>query len=185
MTIRKMVLLGPDQLDALTHLPEIRRSGRITQLPARYGKEKLLLSSESDVMENPTSYQDALGRSDPQKWRDAMNEEVLTIDQKEVWKLTELQKGVKVIAIRWVYQVKKDANGFIERYKARLVVIEFSQKLGIDFGEIYVPVIKYETLGIVLALTGNYRLKLLQIDVNSAFLNGDSQEDYVSLSPKV
>lgn len=94
----------------------------------------MVKSGDNGLLNYLRPYKEADGRQDHHKWREAMEEEMRTIERKSVWTLTDLPAGRNSIATRWVYQLKKKSNGFIERYKARLVAKGFSQKPGTDFG---------------------------------------------------
>lgn len=129
-----------DQIEPITYYPNLRRSARVAQEPDRYGK--LMIAAHSCLLHDPRSYEEARDRRNHRKWREAMEDEIWTIQQKPVWTLTERPAGKKFIATRWVYQVKKKANGIIDSYKAMLVAKRFSQKPGTYLGEIYAPVMK-------------------------------------------
>ena len=71
------------------------------------------------------------------KWQEAMNEELMAIEKKNTWQLTDLPKAHKIIDVKWVYKIKVKANGEIDRYKARLVAKGFEQREGYDYEEIF------------------------------------------------
>ena len=85
--------------------------------------------------------------------------------------------GSKWVSCKWVFKTKQDSKGNIERYKARLVAKCYTQKDGIDYKETYSPVSKKDSLRIVIALVAHYDLELHQMDVKTAFLNSNLEEE--------
>lgn len=91
--------------------------------------------------------------------------------------MTKLPKGHKPIEVKWIYKIKRKANGDVERNKARLVVKGYSQRHGIDCDEVFAPVVRLETIRLIIALAAHNRWKIHQMDVKSAFLNGILDEE--------
>ncbi|WVZ07203.1 hypothetical protein V8G54_020549 [Vigna mungo] len=121
---------------------------------------------------------------DPVSFRQAMEKELKSMDDNKVWDLVELPKGSKRFGCKWVFKTEHDSKGNIERYKARLVAKGFTQKDGIDYKETFSPVSKKDSLRIVLALVAHYDLELHQMDVKTAFLNGDLEEEVYMDQPE-
>ena len=90
----------------------------------------------------------------------------------EVWTLEEQPQDARVIGTKWVFRNKQDDQGIIVRNKARLVTKGFSEVKGLDFGETFAPVARLEAIRILLAYASHHKMKLYQMDVKSAFLNG-------------
>jgi len=111
------------------------------------------------------------------KWRDAMDEEIRSIEKNNTWELVSLPKGHKSIGVKWVYQAKKNAKGEIERYKARLVTKGYSQKAGIDYDEVFAPVAHLETIRLIVSLAAQQKWKIHHMDMKSTFLNGVIEEE--------
>lgn len=76
-----------------------------------------------------------------------------------------------------MYKMKRNANGEILRYKARLVAIGYKQKQGIDYDEVFAPVARLETIRLLISLAAHNHWKIFQLDVKSVFLNGYLNED--------
>ena len=112
------------------------------------------------------------------------DEEVNSLLENQTWKLMELPKGRKALANKWVYRLKHEENSVEPRYKARLVVKGYAQKEGIDFNEIFSPVVKLTSIRVVLGLVVIMNLELQQLDVKTAFLHGDLDEEIYMQQPE-
>jgi hypothetical protein len=102
----------------------------------------------------------------------AMHEELNNFTRNQVWTLEKPPQDARIIGTKWVFRNKQDDQGVIVRNKARLVAKGFSQVEGLDFGETFAPVARLEAIHILLAYASCYDIKLYQMDVKSAFLNG-------------
>jgi hypothetical protein len=105
-------------------------------------------------------------------WVNAMHEELNNFKRNEVWELVERPKDHNVIGTRWIFRNKQDQDGIVVRNKARLVAQGYTQIEGLDFGETYAPVARLEAIRILLVYACAHNIKLYQMDVKSAFLNG-------------
>ncbi|XP_070020691.1 uncharacterized mitochondrial protein AtMg00820-like [Nicotiana sylvestris] len=121
-------------------------------------------------MDGPKSVTEALSSPRKDEWMKAMKEELESMKTNKVWDLVELPLGRRAIGNKWVLKVKRKADGSIERYKARLVVKGFSQEAGIYYEEIFLPVVKFTTIRLLLAIVARLDLELHQMDVKIAFL---------------
>lgn len=135
-------------------------------------------------IDEPESFSQAVNSSDKQHWKKAMEEEIASLKENSTWSLVELPAGRKAISNHWIYCVKRNAEGEISRYKARLVVRGFSQREGIDFNETFSPVARFDTIRTVLSIAANERLELAQFDVKTAFLNGVIEENIYMDQPE-
>ena len=114
------------------------RFSRTRKAPEHYGEWVNTVSENKE----PTSFKDALSGSKKEEWTEAMKNEIDSLKKNDVWDLVELPKGRKAIGCKWIYKTKLDADGEIERYKARLVAQGFNQKYGIDYDETFSPVVR-------------------------------------------
>ncbi|RDX81141.1 hypothetical protein CR513_38214, partial [Mucuna pruriens] len=114
-----------------------------------------------------------------EKWLKAMKEEINSIKKNLTWELVDPPSNKKPIALKWVYKVKVNPKGEVVKHNARLVAKGFLQKARINYGEVYAPVAKIETVKLVVAITTNADWSMHQLDVKSAFLNGPLEEVYV------
>ncbi|KAD7117504.1 hypothetical protein E3N88_04772 [Mikania micrantha] len=126
---------------------------------------------------DPINYSEAAPK---QEWQQAMKEEIAALKKNKTWELTTLPPGKNVVGVRWTFKTKVGPNGEILRFKARLVAKGYSQVEGIDYTETFAPVARFETIRVVTATAGHRGWELHQLDVKTAFLNGDlSEEIYV------
>lgn len=118
------------------------------------------------------------------KWRLAMQQELAALKANGTWSLQALPLGKKPVGCKWVYKIKYNSDGTVERYKARLVAKGYNQIEGLDYGETFAPVAKLVTVRLLLAVASTQHWHLHQLDVHNAFLHGDLDEDvYMSLPP--
>ncbi|KAJ9675422.1 hypothetical protein PVL29_024372 [Vitis rotundifolia] len=132
---------------------------------------------------DPVTYQEAIHCPQFTSWKEAMDDEMNSMYMNGVWDLIELPHGCKPVGCKWVFKTKRDSSGQIERYKARLVVKGYSQREGIDFKETFSPVSTKDSFRVIMAIVAHFNLELHQMDVKTAFLNGDLDEDVYMEQP--
>ena len=113
-----------------------------------------------------------------------MKAELNSLAQNDVWDLVPLPPGKKTVGSKWVFKKKTGADGKVEHFKARLVAQVFTQRYGDDYDETFCPVVRFESLRAVLALAVKNGLKLHQVDVTTAFLNGSLEEEVYMKQPE-
>ncbi|RVW13214.1 Retrovirus-related Pol polyprotein from transposon TNT 1-94 [Vitis vinifera] len=167
-------------LDELTET-EVHKSSRNIRPPQRYSPvlNYLLLTNGGE----PECYDEALQDENSSKWELAMKDEMDTLLGNQTWELTELPVRKKALHNKWVYRIKNEHDGS-KCYKARLVVKGFQQKEGIDYTEIFSPVMKMSTIRLVLGMVVAENLHLEQLDVKTTFLHGDLEEDLYMIQPE-
>ena len=129
----------------------------------------------------PANYQQA---KEHKVWMDAMKEEYDSIMKNETWELTELPENKVPIGCKWLFKSKFNADGSIDKHKARLVAKGYSQKEGIDYVDTFAPVAKLNTIRLMIALATKHKWNLHQLDVKSAFLNGELKEEVYLVQPE-
>ena len=103
--------------------------------------------------------------------------------ENQTWSLVEPPKECNVIGCKWVFRVKYDGNGNVKCFKSRLVAQGFSQRHGVDYGEVFSPVAHLSSIRILLAFAAENKLQIHQMDVVSAFLNGELKEEIYMRQP--
>jgi histone deacetylase 1/2 len=124
-------------------------------------------------LEEPTSIGEALG---DERWVKVMDNEYSALMRNQTWHLVPPPKGKNVIGCKWVYKVKKKADGTIDRYKARLVAKGFKQRYGIDYEDTFSPIVKAATIRLILSVAVSQGWCLRQLDVQNVFLHGVLEE---------
>jgi Reverse transcriptase (RNA-dependent DNA polymerase) len=123
-------------------------------------------------------------RDDAQLWHVATNQEYNALQEHGAWELCELPPGCKAIGSRWVYKVKLNSDGSVECYKAQLVAKDFSQKPHLDYTETFAPVAKFASFWTVLAIAAAEDMEIDDMDISTAFLNGDLDEEIYMAQPE-
>ena len=111
------------------------------------------------------------------QWEQAMTTEYESLMKNKTWSLVPLPIGKNLVVCKWVYKNKFTVKGWIEKYKARLVGKGFNQLEGIDYNEKFSHVAKMNTIRTILSIASSYKWEIHQMDVKSAFLNGDLNEE--------
>uniref|UniRef100_A0AAV1TK37 Reverse transcriptase Ty1/copia-type domain-containing protein n=1 Tax=Peronospora matthiolae TaxID=2874970 RepID=A0AAV1TK37_9STRA len=139
---------------------------------------------EGTDLSEPTTFEDAVGGPDQVHWRKAICAELDSMKLRGVFRATKLPSGQHTIGTKWVFKIKRKADGSIEKYKARLVAKGFKQKYAIDYAETFLPVVKYVTLRMVVAITKYFGWTLDQLDAVTAFLYGEMKEKVFCAIPE-
>ncbi|GAU20316.1 hypothetical protein TSUD_337970 [Trifolium subterraneum] len=116
-------------------------------------------------------------------WTNAIQAELTALMKTNTWSLVHLPAHKRAIGCKWIFKLKLHANGTIERYKVRLVAKGFTQTEGLDYVDTFSPVVKMTTIRVLLALAASQNWHLFQLDVNTAFLHGDFNEEVYMKPP--
>ncbi len=137
----------------------------------------------TDNVTEPMSYEEAIASPQAAEWKLAMDEELASMYANRTWELSAVSAGTRILPVKWVFKVKRGSDGRIQRFKARLVAKGFRQVEGVDYGEVFAPVSKHTTLRVLLSIVAAQDLELDQLDVKTAFLNGDLEEELYMQQP--
>ena len=177
--IKQVVQIDVNGDDSVIEEPVNQRPVRERRAPDMYGEWVNLTFDKSE----PSSVSEAMASPNREKWRSAMEGEVKSLLENEVWDLVKLPKGRKTVGSKWVFKEKTGNDGLTERFKARLVAQGYSQQRGLDYEETFSPVVRTESIRTVIALAARNKLLLHQMDVTTAFLNGVLKEEVYMKQP--
>ncbi|KAK1698531.1 hypothetical protein QYE76_015228 [Lolium multiflorum] len=160
-----------------THMMRTRLRSGISMPKQRTDGTVTYSAVRSEDLEPPSL---AAALDDP-RWRAAMDAELTALHRNKTWRLVPAPPGVNLIDSRWVFKVKQNPDGSIERFKARLVAKGFKQRHGIDYDDTFSPVVKATTIRVILSLAVTQGWHMRQLDV--AFLHGYLEEEVYMVQP--
>jgi hypothetical protein len=127
--------------------------------------------------EEPKTLQEALSSPKRTQWLSAIHAEVCSLQAKGVYRLVDRSPKMKVLGGKWVFKLKRDQDGNIIKFKARYVVKGYMQRFGIDYTDTYANVADIDTIRLLLAMACFYDWECDTVDIVTAFLNGDLEEE--------
>jgi hypothetical protein len=133
--------------------------------------------NKAEIDKDPQTYKEAISRPDATQWQIACAEELDVFRQMKLYEIVDKPTDRKVVDSKWVFRLKRGPDGEIEKHKARVVVKGFTQIEGLDYDETFAPVVKFTSIRILLAITAHNDLEIQQIDIKTAFLNGELKEE--------
>ncbi|KAG8474805.1 hypothetical protein CXB51_031510 [Gossypium anomalum] len=158
--------------------------------PQKYAEADLVtyalnVAEDIDANQEPSNYSEAISCEDSEKWMVAMQEEMESLHKNKTWDLVKLPKGKKIVRWKWVFKKKEGTPGVEEpKYKARLVAKGYSQVPGVDFTDVFSPVVKHSLIRALLGIVAMHDLELDQLDVKTAFLHGELEKDIYMQQPE-
>ena len=157
-----------------------------TPIPQRSERLPNLHDCNVLFLENnePTTYAEAMEIPDSELWLEAMRSELKSMDDNQVWNLVDLPDGVRAIECKWIFKKKTDMDGNVTVHKARLVAKGYRQVQGVDYDETYSPVAMPKSIRNILAIAAYFDYEIWQMDVKTAFLNGNLTEDVYMTQPE-
>ena len=132
----------------------------------------------------PVSYKDAISCAEAELWKVAIQDEYDSLMENKTWTIQPLPPGRKPIKSKWVLDFKPGYKGVEPRYKARLVACGYAQLFGVDYLDTYAPVVKHYSIKMVLAIVALKNLDMLQLDIKTAFLYGELNEELYLVQPE-
>ena len=166
--------MAEDSTVTMDNNPELRRSDRLRTPSTKITGEYVAYVTKSDV---PKTIEEALYGPDKDIWTSAALDELASLQAYGTWELLPKPDHARPLPLMWVFTEKFNSRGERERCKGRLVVKGFMQRAGIDFAETFAPVAKYPTVRALLAKAAYDDWDLHHLDVKTAFLNGELQEE--------
>ncbi|KAG8483166.1 hypothetical protein CXB51_022143 [Gossypium anomalum] len=166
------------------------RTKREIKPPKKYAEADLVayalnVAEDIDANQEPSNYSEAISCEDSEKWMFAMQEEMESLHKNKTWDLVKLPKGKKTVRCKWMFKKKEGTPGVEEpKYKARLVAKGYSQVPGVDFTDVFSPVVKHSSIRALLGIVAMHDLELEQLDVKTAFLHGELEEDIYMQQPE-
>jgi hypothetical protein len=136
------------------------------------------------VDDNPKTIAEAYSSPDADYWKEAMRSEIGSIMSNGTWEIVEHPYECKPVGCKWVLKKKLRSDGTIDKYKARLVAKGYTQKEGEDFFDTYSLVARLTTIRVLLSLAASHDLLIHQMDVKTAFLNGELEEEIYMDQPE-
>jgi hypothetical protein len=153
-------------------------NAEFVQGSSRLGVAQLLAAAEIPGYREPFTYKEAMGSNQADEWAEVCQYEMDALAKLKVWSLVDLPQGHKAVKSKWAFKQKTDGH-----YRARLVAKGFTQIEGVDFDKTFSPVTHFESLQLVLALAMLEDWEIHQMDVKSAFLHGDLDEEIYMEQP--
>ncbi|KAK8921769.1 hypothetical protein KSP39_PZI020770 [Platanthera zijinensis] len=157
---------GSDNPRGYRHISDILRN-------VKFALPHAMVACLSDNLQEPSTFKQACVKPE---WRDAMLEEYHALIKNNTWTLVPPQHSLNIVGCKWVYKIKRRADGTIEHHKARLVAKGFHRRPGVDYEETYCPVVKHTTIRLILSIAHSNGWSIRQLDIRNAFLNGDLTE---------
>lgn len=138
--------------------------------------EEVAMLSVLDITE-PKMYNAAKHSDNWSEWKVAVDAEIEALKENHVWDVVLRPQNRKVIGGKWVFKAKGNAEGDVERFKARYVAQGFSQIQGLDYDKLFAPVARYDSVRLLLAISAHNKWMPRQLDIKTAFLYGVLKEE--------
>ena len=169
-----------DSLISLYHVPleETLTLDQGMEMAFYMAQDKALGAATRRPGDAPRTHWEAFAGPDGEHWQTAAQVEIDALTTNGTWELVELPEGRKVVGSRWVFLIKRKADGTIDRYKARLVAKGYSQMPGVDYDQTWAPASRLTSIRAIFAQAAMEGHFIETIDVDNAYLNGTIEEQY-------
>ena len=156
----------------------------LNQVDQSYFESVLFALNQAGPNGEPSSYKEAMESDDRDNWQVAIDDEFASLQKMKVWEVVPRPKNRTVVGCKWVFRKKLHADSTVSRYKARLVAKGYTQVPGMDFSDTHAPVTRLETIRFLLSLAVQKDWEIRQIDVKTAYLYGDLDEEIFMEAPE-
>ena len=137
-----------------------------------------------DSADEPSNYKEAMEGPEVAKWKEAMESEIQSMYDNQVWKFVDHSPGRKTVGCKWIFKTKTDMDGNVHIFKARLVAKGYTLTQGINYDETFSIVANIKSIRILLAVAAVHHYEIWQMDVKADFLNGKLDEDVYMVQPE-
>ncbi|CAM8912947.1 unnamed protein product [Rhodiola kirilowii] len=161
------------------NLEEPRRSKR-ARVENSFGPDFITFMVEAGLH----TYDEAIRSVEGPIWKEAIKSELDSIMQNHTWELVDIPHGCKLLDSKWIFIKKLKVDGTIQKYKARLVIKGYRQKEGLDYFDTFSPMTRITSIRMIIAIAALRNLEIYQMDVKTAFLNGDLEEEIYMEQPE-
>jgi Reverse transcriptase (RNA-dependent DNA polymerase) len=166
---------------------QLRRSTRSRRRPPNHDDYVNFVDhivADSPKYPEPASYTAAISGPQGDLWKQSIDIEHQALLENQTWDLVPLPPGRKAIKSKWIFKVKYKSDGNVEKFKSRLVILGCMQKSGLDYNEVFAPVCRLESLRMFLAISAALDLHIHQLDISTAFLHADIDEEVYMQQPE-
>ncbi|RZB91539.1 Retrovirus-related Pol polyprotein from transposon TNT 1-94 [Glycine soja] len=156
------------------------RRGKRARIAKDYGPNYMAYTLEED----PSNLQEVLSSLDADLWQEAITDEMDSLESNKTWHLVDLPSGCKPIGCKWILKKKLKPDGTVDKYKARLVAKGFRQRENVDFFDTFSLVTRIKPIRVLISLAAIHSLVVHQMDVKTAFLNDELEEEIYMEQPE-
>lgn len=138
----------------------------------------------SYIYYEPKNFKEAMQSNECDLWKEATDKEIFAHRKNNTWTLVPLPPGHECIPSGWNFKIKTDKNGQSKRRKARFFSQGYKQVKGIDYQESFAPIVRYDSLPVVVVIAASKDLEFFQLDVKTAFLHSEIDEEIYTSQPE-